>query len=233
MESISSLIDSDQNKDFVLKKIRDVSYLNQATATGDAINMANAIFSRFRRSLTPRVLLLFTDGFTNVGKSAILSADNLRKTNVSIFSIGIGNGISLTELQQIADKPSSEFVKLVSDYSELVNSINSITVKTCSIPAFVVKNEKFILTTESNEIRNLQLNLNEENGYVEIESKNLKGSTELSISWLISDQIFNESIQEIQSEHILLEIPENAERIYLKLKGIQNENIIELIVLTK
>lgn len=208
----------------------NLTYLEQATASGDALNMANVIFNRFRRTLTPRVLLLFTDGFTNTGADVFTAAENLKRSSISVFSIGIGNGINRNELERIADRPSSKYVKLVSDYSELVNTINNITIQTCLTPAFIVRNQKITLTTDQNEIKLLQLDLDGAIGSVQFETNHIRGLTELEISWLRNNQIEEETFEKFEAKKFSVEIPHNSERIYLKLKGLYALNIFEFTI---
>ncbi|CAF0820290.1 unnamed protein product [Brachionus calyciflorus] len=233
VESVSSLVGVDQEKRTLINKIKNLPYLDQATATGNALETANVIFNRFRRTLTPRVLVLFTDGFSNVGSDIYRAAQALKNSKVSIYSVGIGNGINRKELEDIAEKPVSTYVKLLSDYTDLLKSINEITIQTCKVPAFIVKKKTEILELNANEVKNVQLELESEELY-NINLKSIKGNLEMSASWLLKNEsIIQEGklISKKEDGHFYtLKKPENSERLYLKFKGIENENVYELNV---
>lgn len=56
----------------------------------------------------PKVLVLLTDGHSHDTVSP--PAEELKRSGVSIFSIGVGSGISLSQLKEIASDPDSDYV---------------------------------------------------------------------------------------------------------------------------
>ena len=57
----------------------------------------------------PKVLVLLTDGRSQ-GDAVGPPAGDLKRSGISIFSIGVGSGISVQQLKDIASDPDSEYV---------------------------------------------------------------------------------------------------------------------------
>jgi collagen type VI alpha len=57
----------------------------------------------------PKVLVLLTDGKSQ-GESVSPPAQALKNIGISIFSIGVGSGVSISQLNEIASDPDSEYV---------------------------------------------------------------------------------------------------------------------------
>ena len=81
--------------------------------TGDALQRARLIFLSFPRKYITRVVVLFTDGETNMGPNVITDADLLKNQDASIFTIGIGSGISHADLNAVSSKPITTYKKLI------------------------------------------------------------------------------------------------------------------------
>jgi hypothetical protein len=132
-------VDTDQIKATLIAVVnKDMPYLNGMRATGDALNRARQIFFNSPCEFTPRVLVLFTDGGSNMGVNVITEADLLKNQDVSIFTVGVGSGINHAELNAVSSKPVTTFKKLISNYKDLYAAINQITQTACGTPAFIV-----------------------------------------------------------------------------------------------
>ena len=103
------------DKTVVLNKIRNIPYLNSATATGDAIKrMVNTGFTEARGARSPdlaipRVGIVMTDGKSNTGIDVHTAAQAARNKSIEMFAFGIGNEINDEELLEIAGSRERKF----------------------------------------------------------------------------------------------------------------------------
>ena len=101
-------LDASFNQTVVEEKIRNVRYLNERTATGDAIMlMVNTGFTEERGArpshlAIPRVGIVVTDGRMNEGVDVLIAAQAARDKSIELFAFGIGDATNDTQLQQIA-----------------------------------------------------------------------------------------------------------------------------------
>ncbi len=237
---VKSLINTDQDKATLKAAVRNLPYLDSTTATGDALAMANKVFFANPRDFTPRVTVVFTDGYSNTGSDVYSEADLLKKQNVEIFTVGIGSDIDHNELDQIASIPASKYKKLISNYNELYAAINDITTTACSTPAFINITAKVVVQAEKNEIRNFQVDVTtlSKSALFEIEVTINKGSCIADIDWLFkekSEQSYakKDPIEKINSDGRTTIayyefLPANALRLYVKIKCIDVLNNYEL-----
>ena len=96
---------TDFNK--VVRGIKSVSVnLNTSgTAMGDAIILADSMLSKSSRQ---KVLVIITDGQSNVGVNVYDAADKVKRDGIKIYAIGIGDNAQTTKFIQ-------EFKKLISE----------------------------------------------------------------------------------------------------------------------
>ena len=244
--AISTLVDSDQIKDILKANVANMQYLSQMTATGDALALAKKLFFNNPRVATPRVAVLFTDGFSNEGSDVYTQADLLKKQQVDIFTVGIGSGINHNELDQISSVPISTYKKLISSYKELYAAINSITLTACSTPAFLNISTKVQVVAEKDEVRNYQVDLTNtklfSSDLYKIEMTTRTGICILgSVNWLTSTRsevVYSQKV--MPNERINADgsrtffyyetAPPNAIRLYCSVKCIDALNEYELLV---
>ena len=136
VQIISSLVDTDQDKARIIASVNNMRYLDGMTATGDALKVARQICLTFPRDRTPRVLVLFTDGASNMGANVITEADLLKNQGVSIFTVGVGPAINHAELNAISSIPLSTYKKTIANYKDIYAAINQMTQTACWCPAF-------------------------------------------------------------------------------------------------
>jgi collagen type VI alpha len=74
--------------------------------------------------------LLLTDGFSN-GIRPLGPANALRKLGVNIFSIGIGNSVSVAELNAIASDPKEDYVVRLPSFDQLASFAERISSLIC------------------------------------------------------------------------------------------------------
>jgi uncharacterized protein YegL len=139
VQTISSVVDTDHIKARIIANVNNMPYLGGMRATGDALARARQIYSAFALDGVPRVLVLFTDGATNMGVNVITEADLLKnQLGVNIFTVGIGSQINHAELNAISSIPLSTYKKTIANYQEIYAAINEITWAACRTPAFIL-----------------------------------------------------------------------------------------------
>ena len=108
-------LDDSFDRTVILNKIRNIPYLNSATATGDAIKWAvktGFTEERGARSLDlaiPRVAIVITDGECNTGIDVHIAAQAARNKSIELFAFGIGDEINDTQLLEIAGSQNKKF----------------------------------------------------------------------------------------------------------------------------
>ncbi|CAF3908204.1 unnamed protein product [Rotaria sp. Silwood1] len=237
---------SEFTKENLIQQIKNIQYLNGAcTATGDALKEARTICDRRCRGLyegVSRVVLVLTDGNSNCGTAVGIESTNmLHITKASVFAVGIGSAINNVELQTIAT--DKKYVMHVNNYLNLTTAINSITVQTCGIPAFVIPNVKVESEVPSNTYRYyqvdtrelLQRKTNNEGGFIEIIANVLQGKVEVYTSTTETNpgphsgqsvQFQTRGTQQYYIEHIEQDTP----RLYFSFYGVETTNEYDFIL---
>jgi uncharacterized protein YegL len=109
----------ENNKCFLLNKLLNkIDYSGGGTFTLGAFEVAKEIFQRSRNN-SKKVLFLITDGFSN-GGDPIPLANELKKKQVTIFTIGIQNG-NYKELYELASSPGEFYSYLLDSFQEFEN----------------------------------------------------------------------------------------------------------------
>jgi len=107
-----------QTNDNAVKTINNLIYYHpSATATGDALETVRTSVlteANGNRASIPDVVVVFTDGITDVGENPAVPAQKLRDAGVKIIAVGLGNAPD-DELRQIA----GDNVRMYSSYSDL------------------------------------------------------------------------------------------------------------------
>lgn len=77
----------------VTDAVKKTKFTEGVTATGDALKLARTQVLAEARPGVPKVLLLVTDGKTNLGVNPITEADKLKKQGVKLITVGITDDI--------------------------------------------------------------------------------------------------------------------------------------------
>jgi uncharacterized protein YegL len=237
---------ADFTKENLIKRIKAIRYMNgPCTATGSALQQARQICDkncRGRHEGVSRVALVFTDGYSNCGTAVGIESTNLLHiTKASVFAVGIGDGVNKAELETIATE--KKYVIHVNNYLDLTTAINSITIQTCGIPAFVVPNVKVESEVPSNTYRYYQLDTtellrqdrNSQGGYIEIISHVLLGEVEVYTSTTTTNP-GPSSGQRVQfqtrnsDQYYIEHIEQNTPRLYFSFYGVQTTNEYDFVV---
>ncbi|XP_061164208.1 von Willebrand factor A domain-containing protein 2-like isoform X4 [Saccostrea echinata] len=120
------------SKSALKSRISNIPYDSGSTNTAMAIRYARTTsFGAYSRNNVPKLAVIITDGQSD-GKSSTLSeAQLLRNNGVIIFSVGVGDGVDMSELQGMATKTS--YVFDVSTFSALNSIRDKLAKTTCEV----------------------------------------------------------------------------------------------------
>ena len=129
-------LDKYHTKSEMRNAVDDVAYHGYLTYTGEALDYVRKnIFTQRAGMRTdpgiPKVLVLMTDGHSN-GIDVFGPAENLRDLGVSIFSIGVGSGASVAELNATATDPNENYVFQLDSFNDLANWVDRLSSVSCS-----------------------------------------------------------------------------------------------------
>lgn len=88
------------------------------------------------------VVVVLSDGNSNVGGDPSPCASELRAGNIEVFAVGIGNGIDRSELQSIASQPYSRHVVSVSSFDALESVLKQLEDSVCPGKQEVLREEQ-------------------------------------------------------------------------------------------
>ncbi|CAL1530589.1 unnamed protein product, partial [Lymnaea stagnalis] len=108
--------------------IDDAPYPGGFTYTDKGLNMARQIFLQHGRVNYPHVIILMTDGYSTSRNETLLEAKGLRVNNITTISIGFGDIIDESELNDISE-PTDVF--MVNDYNKLDYILGQLLNKLC------------------------------------------------------------------------------------------------------
>ena len=127
--------DSSVNKRETLEKITNIKYVGGGTMTGKALyQVRRYVFNQ--ASIRPgaeRILIVFTDGMSIDYERTSAEAKLLQESGVKIFVVGIGPDVDQAELQDIASKPSNEFVHNFATFDILLAKSGLLTYMACTV----------------------------------------------------------------------------------------------------
>ncbi|KAK3092700.1 hypothetical protein FSP39_006142 [Pinctada imbricata] len=85
------------------------------------------------REKSIKVAIIVTDGKSQRASETVIEAKKLRRENITIFSIGIGNKIKIAELKSMASDPDSSHVFTVDSFDGLKTIKDSLAKKACEV----------------------------------------------------------------------------------------------------
>ncbi|XP_060581689.1 uncharacterized protein LOC132738240 [Ruditapes philippinarum] len=98
------------NKMDVLKAIQRIQYIVGGTLTSDALEKVRLEGFTSNRTGVPMIAVVVTDGMSRFPPLTRFQASLLRKENVLVYSIGVGNSTNKDELFHIASVPEDKFM---------------------------------------------------------------------------------------------------------------------------
>ncbi|XP_022091528.1 sushi, von Willebrand factor type A, EGF and pentraxin domain-containing protein 1-like [Acanthaster planci] len=95
----------------------NVFYRGGGTCTSDALRRAHDILAGSRPS-ADKIVFLLTDGMSNDAEDTLKAATELRN-KATIFSLGLGTGVNVDELNGVATSPNSDHVFLLAHLTDI------------------------------------------------------------------------------------------------------------------
>ncbi|PVD21494.1 hypothetical protein C0Q70_19668 [Pomacea canaliculata] len=120
----------------VLAAVNNIPYRSGGTNTGDAIKyLKDTMFNQANgdRPGVPNIGIIITDGNSNRPDDTMAQAQAARAAGITLFSVGVGSGISRTELNAIATDPDTNHVFTVDDFSKLSDIKALFQEQACSV----------------------------------------------------------------------------------------------------
>lgn len=122
---------SHNSADSLKQRISQIPYDNGYTYTNLALKYARQTSFWDARSGVPKIAVVITDGKSNSRSDTLEEARKLRSNGVIIFSVGVGDGVDLSELQGMASKNS--YVFDVSSFDALHLIRDKLTKTACKV----------------------------------------------------------------------------------------------------
>lgn len=113
--------------------VTNIVQISGLTDIEEGLTLANSEIVTAGRPGVPSVIVLLTDGQHNEGGDPIVTANNIKAQGTMIFSVGVGSGVDITELNAIASDPDTEFVFLAQNFQDLQNIVNALADKVCAV----------------------------------------------------------------------------------------------------
>ena len=249
IQNLTSL-NTDYSLEEKLNAVDNAIYYGGITYTGEALEIANAMFSSANglrsaeQGATP-VLFVITDGLSNGLINPILVAELLKNKSITIVSVGVGDWLNPTELQAICTPPASENYFPISNYAALNQKLNQFTSRSCSEPISVPMNTtvigevtkdkykflKFNTTAICNRFSiNVKLLDGKVNSFYSFTSRNPKDPEDFIAYETNAEQLTSKSTKNKNVEETLVidKPSSNADYVYLGVKGIETKNKFEV-----
>lgn len=125
------------NKSQVINAVKKIVYEGGGTNTHLALDeMTNRAFTTTHGARPvsqghPRVGIVVTDGKSNDPPKTIAAALRAHNAALTVFAVGVGSSIDITELQVIASDPTCTHLMLLSNFTEFDSLKYAIEKKTC------------------------------------------------------------------------------------------------------
>lgn len=137
---VVTYLNTTHSKQNLINIISGIGHMRQNTYTGEALNKALEIYTPGRgmrdSSLgVGKIIIVLTDGRSNGPVNPIPVADALRKTGITIISVGVGPNLNYPELLGISGG-SSQLIR-VEDYEKATLIFYEINQLSCLQPATI------------------------------------------------------------------------------------------------
>eukprot|EP00041_Stephanoeca_diplocostata_P028709 m.828832 g.828832 ORF g.828832 m.828832 type:complete len:1642 (-) comp23422_c0_seq4:134-5059(-) len=129
--------------DAVKAALADIDYPSGATYTSTGLStVRTGLFEqgtargvRPDADGIPRVVIVVTDGVSTGGYAPITEAGLLHDMGITIFAIGVGNGVNVAQLNDMGTDPDSDHVFWIKSYNSIYRIVETITHQTCESSA--------------------------------------------------------------------------------------------------
>jgi uncharacterized protein YegL len=169
--------------------IDSIYYLSGGTQTSKGVDaVANYVFTEAKgmrplSSGVSRVMMVITDGQANDGYQPKAAATALRNNlNVNVFSIGVGAGINVPELVDMASSPSATHVYTLKSFAIINQLIGQMSTVTCGEPAILTPGDTSTVSISGCEIKYFKPQCGVFTSSLVIEVTDVQGSTNVYLS---------------------------------------------------
>lgn len=245
VEKVRSFIDTDQSKYDLLNYINGLTNKNGNSALSDAITEAKKMFDLFTRPSSSKIVVALTRGVTS--SNVYAAVDSLKRKNVRVFTVAVGSSIDDNILTYIASEPKSHFKKSVSNFDELISSINEITDEACKTNAIVVNDQytninlgqKIRVQAVQYQVKNFVLDTRNFNSptVLQLEITNIQGDNTLfSYSFTYPNSPTSSSAEEkiekigYETSYYFVTVPLSTRYFYFSIKSYKNINEYDIQV---
>ncbi|XP_064616968.1 uncharacterized protein LOC135480967 [Liolophura sinensis] len=118
----------------LISHVKHIKYMGGGTDTAHAIRTAvdRSLSTQFgARNNVARAIILVTDGQSNNHTATVREAARARSMHITMFAIGVGSGIDVNELSDVATDPDCTHVFLVQDFSKIEDLKQQMQEATC------------------------------------------------------------------------------------------------------
>ncbi|BFZ04509.1 hypothetical protein BsWGS_07548 [Bradybaena similaris] len=126
-----------RNKERLQRAIRLVRQTyGYSTATDQALKFLRTRFfqkGHGSRKGVPQIAIVITDGQSDHTLKTLIEATKVKRNNIIIFTIGVGNLVNIMELERMASSPAHEHAFAVDSFSFLNSIKEKLAVRTCSV----------------------------------------------------------------------------------------------------
>nr|KAG5708598.1 hypothetical protein BaRGS_033019 [Batillaria attramentaria] len=121
------------HKDKLLKAVNpeNVKYTPGLTFTAEALQQARHNLRSEGRRDVDHVIILLTDGQSKDPNATLAIARAARNEGVTMFAVGVGEGVDYGELHAVATQPSEDFTFTVDDFGSLSTIKSAVAARTC------------------------------------------------------------------------------------------------------
>ncbi|XP_071787753.1 sushi, von Willebrand factor type A, EGF and pentraxin domain-containing protein 1-like [Asterias amurensis] len=102
-----------------------VTYRDGGTCTVEGLRRAQGILAQSRHSAA-KIVFLLTDGQSNDGGTPLNVATAMKNSNIDMFTVGLGTGISVAELDAIASTPTDDYRYLLDQLTDVESLANKL-----------------------------------------------------------------------------------------------------------
>ncbi len=226
-------------KTVFLSKIQQIPYMPYLnTPISDVIAKSNATFFSVKRDENvPRVVVIFNDHASQDSIAKIRDhAEDLKKQDINIFVVGIGDKVDSNQLMTIASSPKN--IIKVKSHQFIYESMREIKDKICKVNARVYLDKEETIITGQKEYRYYKLSFPKGTEYLDIEIDQQIGSSFVYNSFSYENPTAENSENSyrkfnrngILSSILVHDIPEDSNLLYFTIHGKEKYNEVKITV---
>lgn len=97
--------------------IADIPYYSGGTDTHEGIDTAVSLLRQQKDTGVIHAVVVLTDGRSSSPTSTVHAAQTAKDRGIQMYAVGIGSGVDVNELQDIASSPSSDYLLPIGNFS--------------------------------------------------------------------------------------------------------------------